>query len=61
MSEKKVIKIKVTPLPSDLIRSPETPKKVVATFAREKSVYWATPTWTVGNLPLFLGMELEGK
>ena len=61
MSKNKVIDIKVTTLPNDSIRSPETPKKFVATFVSEKSVFWATPTRTVGNLPIFLIMEVEGK
>ena len=42
MSKNKVIDIKETTLPNDSIRSPETPKKFVATFVLEKSVFWAT-------------------
>ena len=61
MSKNQVIDLKVTTLPNDSIRSPETSKKFVAAFVSEKSVFWATPTRTMGNLPIFLLMELEGK
>ena len=61
MSKNKVIDIKLIPSPNDSIKSPEPPKKFVATSIQGKSVFWATPTQTVGNLQLFLKMELGGK
>ena len=61
MSKNKVIDIKLVPPPNDSIRSPEPPRKIVAAFIKGKSVFWATPTQTVGNLLLFLRMEFEGK
>ena len=59
MSKNKVIDIKVTTLPNDSRKKHQ--KEFVATLVSEKSVFWATPTQTVGNLPIFLIMELEGK
>ena len=61
MSKNKVIDTKLIPPPNDSIRSSGPPKKIVATFIKGKSVFWATPTKTVGNLLLFLRMELGGK
>ena len=52
-ARKKVIDLKVFPLPNNLIRSLETLENFVTSFAINEPVFWATPTWTVGKFHFF--------